>query len=74
LESVPHRKPVPVLSNRERATTAYGRHETRATKHRIDPWMNWLFGRENPEPVKRIVAIRLLPRQEVILISGITAG
>lgn len=72
--SMPHRKSVPVLSNREEPSRSYGWHEMRAPKHRIDPWMNYLFGWVNPEPEKAIAAIRIMPHSGVVLLSGITAG
>ena len=72
--AVPHRRSIPTSPNYEQPGSGYGWKETRAPKHAVDPWMNWLWGWENPYPEKETVGLRVEPVAGAIIISAITAG
>ena len=74
LQAVPQRRSIPVLPSYEQPGGDYGWKETRAPKHRLDRWMNWLWGWENPHPEEPIAGLRLEPRSGAIVVSAVSAG
>ena len=73
-QSVVHAKMRPARQHHEHMTESWGRSQTRADYYDGDPWVNWLWAWENPNPRKAITAIRLEPISGVVVLSAISAG
>ena len=74
LEAVAHCKPRPVRPPHEQLGPGWGHAQTRATNPDAGPWINWVWGWENPHPRKAITGLRIEPGNGPLLLWGISAG
>ncbi len=61
-QCVSHQKPFPVQTG------------TRVSQPDAPPWVNWLWGWENPSPQKPVRGLRIEPKAGTLILSAITAG
>lgn len=74
VEAVAHRKCHPQAPHHEQMHSAWGNSQTRASQPDMGPWMNWMWPLRNPHPRKTVVAIRMEPRGNAIVLSALSAG
>jgi hypothetical protein len=67
-------KPRPVRASHEQTNPAWGSSQMRVSAADSDPWVNWLWGWENPSPDKLITSIRFEPIAGTILVFALSAG
>ncbi len=73
-EAVAHSKPHPVAPVHEKPGDWWGASQTRVDGADFAAWVNWLWAWENPHPGKEIVALRCVPGDGVVVLSGLAAG
>ena len=76
LEAVGYREPYPLrdAARDMNENQAWGRIQFRTSTDDLQPWMNWLWAWENPNPKKAIAALRFEPRDGAVVLSAISAG
>lgn len=76
--SVPARKPYPESAHHEAplaSDTMWGWRQARLGRDSdAGPWVNWLWGWENPQPDKAICGFRFEPAAGLVVLSAVTAG
>ncbi len=73
-ESVSHQKPRPVRAAHEQLGAQWGWAQTRVSSADSEPWANWLWAWENPQPEKAIVGLRFEPVSGIALVCAVSAG
>ena len=81
-QAVAHRKPLTLRPPHEQAggtleesnAIIWGQSQTRGRVPDLLPWINWLWAWENPQPGKKIAAVRLEPVQGAVIVSGLCVG
>ncbi|MCL4217143.1 MAG: CehA/McbA family metallohydrolase [Candidatus Hydrogenedentes bacterium] len=81
-QAVAHRKPLSLRPPHEQAggtleesnAIIWGQSQTRVRVPDLLPWINWLWAWENPQPGKKIAAVRFEPVQGTVIVSGLCAG
>ncbi len=52
----------------------WGQTQTRTLVPDMMPWVNWIWSWRNPFPGKEIAGLRIEPRGEALVLSGLSAG
>jgi hypothetical protein len=75
-EAVGYKEPHPICdaSDDRNANSQWGRIQFRTHNPNLEPWMNWLWAWENPNPKTSIVAMRFEPGDCPVVVSAISAG
>lgn len=75
-EAVGYREPYPLrdAAGDRNENQVWGRIQFRTLTDDLQPWMNWLWAWENPDPRKAIVSLRFEPRAGAVVVSAISAG
>ena len=84
-QCVPHLKPRPTKSHPDDRIQLkeWGGVQFRVANPQFQPWMNWLYAWENPQPKKQIVGLRFEPVEAshccppssgALVVSAVTAG
>jgi hypothetical protein len=53
---------------------AWGTTQTQVMQPDLLPWINWVWAWPNPHPRKTLAALRIEPREAVLVLSGLAAG
>lgn len=73
-EAVAHHKPAPIRASHEQMYAFWGRSQTRVTAADSGPWVNWVWGWENPRPEVPITSVLCRPVSGLLVLSAIAAG
>ena len=75
-EAVGYKEPYPLCDDArdKHEIRTWGYAQFRTLTADLEPWMNWLWAWENPDPKKAIVALRFEPGEEAVILSAIAAG
>ena len=75
-DAVGYKEPYPLCDDArdKNENRAWGYVQFRTLTADLEPWMNWLWAWENPDPRKAIVGLRFEPGEEAVIVSAISAS